>query len=248
MSSALFSILAVSSCSASFRFCHFSTAVPLFMRSMSSASSSASLFRPLGDCGDVVAADADPRVALSTSSPESSLARLRLALIPSTTAFAFWAFTSALLCSALDPDPLAPAAFELAAAASGSMAMASVVIPSNLLSAARSNRSLDFASCRSSSSKRRRHANECWFRPFPMMMALQPRHPGVPPCALTSFCLICAARISGSSVSGARAYAAVFGASSVACFAYAWFRRVPDPGVGSCSDSLMFWSSSRLHR
>ena len=79
-------------------------------------------------------------------------------------------------------------------------------------------------------------------------MALQPRHPGVPPWALTSFCLICAARTSGSSMSGAGAYVVLRGASSGAILAYAWILRCPDPGVGSCSDPAMLWIISRLHR
>ena len=157
MSSALSSVLAVSSCSASFLFWPCCTTVPLSMRSPSSASSSGSLFCPLGD-GAVVVAAAGLLVALSPSSPESSLLRLRLALIPSSSDFEFCALMSELLSAAVAPDPLAPVALFELAAASGSIAMARFVIPSILLSAARSNRSLDFASCRRSSSNRRRHS------------------------------------------------------------------------------------------
>ena len=167
MSSALPSVLAASSCSASFLFCPFntvcSTDVSLFIRSSSSASFSASLFRPLGDDSDVAAAAAEPLFVLSASSSESSLLRFKLALTPSSKAFAFWALMSARFSSIVVPDPLlAVCGFEFAAASgsTGSIAIARFVMPSNLLSAARSNRSFDLASCRSSCSKRCRHPNE----------------------------------------------------------------------------------------
>ena len=171
MSSALPSVLAVSSCSSSFLFCPLSaaccTGAPLFMRSSSSALSSASLFRPLGEV--------EPLAALSASSPESPLLRFRLALTPSSNALAFWMPMSALLSPAVAPEPLAafePSAVapELAAASisDGSIAIARFVIPSSLLSAARSKRSFDFAFCRRSCSKRFRHSKVCWFRPFPV--------------------------------------------------------------------------------